>query len=61
LTHLLEQERDKSQALSARLSAELEHVRALRESTSWRITSGFRWLSARARRRQTPVARRLSL
>jgi FkbM family methyltransferase len=54
LTHLLEQERDKSQALNARLSAELEHVRALRESTSWRITSGFRWLSARARPRPSP-------
>jgi hypothetical protein len=43
------------EAVSARLSAELEHSRALRESTSWRMTSVFRWLSARVRRVAAPT------
>ena len=51
---LLEQEQRTSEALSARLATELEYSRALRESTSWRMTSVFRWLSARARRCFSP-------
>ncbi|CAB4890675.1 MAG: FkbM family methyltransferase [Actinobacteria bacterium] len=41
--------------LRARLSAELEYSRALRESTSWRMTSVFRWLSERVRRLTAPT------
>jgi hypothetical protein len=52
----LEEERRNSQALSALLSAELAHSRALRESTSWRITSPFRWLSASIRRQRAPMS-----